>query len=153
MFSPRFYATEYLNSPRGYIITPNMSRIRAAVREAFSRQPGARSPSASAWAPRRPRSGSTTPPAGPGSRPAPPSTSRYYGLEASAPNKRIAEAAPKTEIDGLQRRRGGAWPETIAYLEKLYGTTVETATDPSVTVDVIVTLGRDAPDLEVEPVG
>ena len=44
-------------------------------------------------------------------------------------------------------------PETIAYLEKLYKTTVKTATDPSVTVDVIVTLVMNAPDLEIEPAG
>ncbi len=44
-------------------------------------------------------------------------------------------------------------PETIAYLEKLYKTTVKTVTDPSVNVDIIVTLGQDAPDLQVDAVG
>ena len=44
-------------------------------------------------------------------------------------------------------------PETIKYLENLFKTTVTTATDPTVTVDMIVTLGQNAPDLEVDPVG
>src|SRR4051794_4668544 len=39
VFAPRFYATEYLTSPRGYIITPNVARIRNAVRNAFTVSP------------------------------------------------------------------------------------------------------------------
>ena len=44
-------------------------------------------------------------------------------------------------------------PETIAYLEKVLGLTVTTATDPKVTADIVVTLGKDAPKLEAPVVG
>ena len=44
-------------------------------------------------------------------------------------------------------------PETVKYLEDLYGATVVPVTDPGVTVDFIVTLGKDAPDKEVQAVG
>ena len=44
-------------------------------------------------------------------------------------------------------------PETIKYLEDQLGVTVTTATDPSVPVDVIVTLGKDAPTLKAPVVG
>ncbi len=44
-------------------------------------------------------------------------------------------------------------PETIEYLEDLYHVTITTATDPSVTVDMIVTLGKNAPDLKLDAVG
>jgi hypothetical protein len=39
IFTPKFYHTEYLQSPRGYIIVPNVDRIRTAVRDAFSADP------------------------------------------------------------------------------------------------------------------
>jgi len=151
VFSPRFYATEYLSSPRGYIITPNMSRIRAAVRDAFSVSPDLLaqrerlgSEAAAVWIYNASGRGGL-------------STSAadylgYYGLEASAPNKRIPDTAPKTVIT-VYNGAESELPETIAYLEKLYKTTVKTVTDPSVNVDIIVTLGRDAPDLQVDAVG
>jgi hypothetical protein len=44
-------------------------------------------------------------------------------------------------------------PETVKFLEGLYGTTVVPVTDPGVTVDFIVTLGKDAPDKAVDAVG
>jgi LCP family protein required for cell wall assembly len=151
VFSPRFYATEFLSSPRGYIITPNVARIRKAVREAFSVSPALLaqrerlgSEAASVWVYNA--SGRT----GLATRAS--EYLAYYGLEASAPNKRIADQAPATKIV-VYNGAEADMPETIKYLEKLYGTTVTTETDPAVNVDVIVTLGRDAPDNQVEAVG
>jgi LCP family protein required for cell wall assembly len=150
VFAPRFYATEYLSSPRGYIITPNVARIRNAVRNAFTVSPDLLetrdrlgSEGAAVWIYNG--SGRT----GLATRAADYLT--YYGLEASAPNRKVAAEAT-TEItvyNGAEKEM----PETITYLEQLYGTTVKTASDPSVTVDIIVTLGQNAPDRSVDAVG
>ena len=40
IFTPKVYQTEFLESPRGYIIVPRVDRIRAAVRDAFAADPG-----------------------------------------------------------------------------------------------------------------
>jgi len=75
----------------------------------------------------------------------------YDGLEASAPNQHVA-AMPKTTIvvyNGAET----SMPETIKYLEDQFGVTVSTAADPNVTVDMIVTLGKNAPTLQAPAVG
>jgi LCP family protein required for cell wall assembly len=150
VFSPSFYATEYLHSSRGYIITPNVARIRAAVRDAFTVSPdllatrerlGAEA--ANIWVYNASgRNGLATHAA---------DYMTYYGLEASAPNRRFPTQA-STDIvayNGAEKEM----PETVAYLEQLYGVTVRSVTDPSVTVDFIVKLGANAPDREVNAAG
>jgi LCP family protein required for cell wall assembly len=151
VFSPRFYATEYQNSPRGYIITPNVVRIRKAVKEAFTVSPELAaqrdrlgSEAAAVWM--YDASGRT----GLANRAA--EYLAYSGLEASAPNKRITERLAKTRIE-VYNGAETTMPETVKYLEALYGTTVVPVTDPGVTVDFIVTLGKDAPDKAVDAVG
>lgn len=151
VFSPRFYATEYLSSPRGYIITPNVVRIRKAVKEAFSVSPELAaqrdrlgSEAAAVWVYNA--SGRT----GLSSRAAEYLASR--GIEASAPNKRIADALAMTRIEAYNGAET-AMPETVKYLEELYGATIVPVTDPGVGVDFVVTLGKNAPDKEVEAVG
>lgn len=150
VFSPDFYATEYLTSPRGYIITPNVVRIRRAVREAFSvsadllaQRERIGAEGATVWV--LDASGR----AGLGSRTA--EFLAYNGLAASAPNRREDEqATTRIEVyNGAQAEL----PETIRYLERLYDTTVVPVDEPGVTVDLVITLGRDAPDREVEAVG
>ena len=43
-------------------------------------------------------------------------------------------------------------PDTIAYLQKTFGVTVTTRTDPAVAADIVITVGRATPTLEA-PVG
>lgn len=150
VFTPSYYATEYLASDRGYIITPNVARIRRAVREAFSVDPALlalrdrlAAEGASVWVVNG--SGRT----GLASR-----TADYLahdGLDASAPNQ-AARPAARTTItvyDGAEARL----PDTIAYLEALFGVTARAGTDPAVRADIVITLGRDAPVLEAEGLG
>ena len=151
VFSPRFYATEYLSSPRGYVITPNVARIRKAVKEAFSVSPELAaqrdrlgSEAASVWA------YNASGRADLANRAA--EYLAYNGLEASAPNKRITEPLAKTRIEVFNGAEA-AMTETVKFLEKLYGVTVVPVTDPDVSVDFIVTLGKDAPDKKVDAVG
>ena len=150
VFAPSFYATEATEAVRGYIIEPNVVRIRKAVKEAFStptdllalrERLGAEA--ARVWV----LNASGRP--GLSARSA--DRLAYDGMDASAPNQR-----PNTLANTKIVVYNGAettMPETIAYLEDLFNTTVTTAVDPKVTVDMIVTLGRNAPDLEVDPVG
>ncbi len=150
VFAPNFYATEYLSSPRGYIITPNVARIRKAVKEAFQVTPEVLAlrerlgtEEARVWVLN-----------GSGRNGLAAAAADYFahsGVEASAPNQR-ADVIAKTSVvvyNGAET----SMPETIAYLEDVLGVKVTTATDPRITVDVIVILGRNAPTLEAPVVG
>jgi LCP family protein required for cell wall assembly len=150
VFSPNVYATEYVNSSRGYIITPNLSRIRRAVKEAFSvsldlldQRDRLGEEQARVW---------VQDASGRGLSAGNAEWLAYNGLDASAPNRRVANQLATTEIkvyNGAETRM----PETVAFLEKVYGATVVPVVDPTVTVDFIVTLGRDAPDKQVDALG
>ena len=150
VFSPNVYATEYANSSRGYIITPNLSRMRRAVKEAFS-------VSADLLA-QRDRLGEeearvwVMDASGRGLSAGNAEWLAYNGLDASAPNKRVKNQIASTEIivyNGAETKM----PETVTFLEKVYGTTVVPVVDPTVTVDFIITLGRNAPDEQVDALG
>ncbi len=150
VFSPNVYATEYAASSRGYIITPNISRIRRAVREAFS-------VSAELLA-QRDRLGEeqarvwVQDASGRGLSAGNAEWLAYNGLDASAPNRRVADQLATTEItvyNGAETRM----PETVAFLEQVYGATVVPVVDPTVIVDFIVTLGRNAPEKQVDALG
>ena len=149
VFAPSFYATEGYDN-RGYVIEPNVPRIRKTVKEAFStptklldlrERLGAEA--ARVWV----LNGSGR--AGLSARTA--DHLAYDGLDASAPNQKPNQAGSTKIV--VYNGAESAMPETVTYLEDLFKTKVTTATDPKVTVDFIVTLGRNAPDLEVDPVG
>jgi LCP family protein required for cell wall assembly len=151
VFAPNYYATEYANSDRGYIITPRIARIRTAVREAFSvsadilaLRERLDAEGAQVWVLNA--SGRTAL----ATRVA--DYLAYEGLEASAPNRGGGDGAATTRIV-VYNGAEAALPETIAYLEKLLGVGATVSTDPAVTADVVVTLGRDAPDLEIDAPG
>jgi hypothetical protein len=150
VFSPFFYAAEPQGDRRGYIITPNVVRIRKAVEEAFSVSP--------ALLAQRERLGAEAARIwvynasgrdGLSSRAA--EYLAYNGLEASAPVKAANQlAATRIEVyNGAELEM----PETVKFLEKVYGTTVVPVADPGVTVDLVLTLGRDAPDREIDALG
>jgi hypothetical protein len=40
---------------------------------------------------------------------------------------------------------------TIAYLEKTFDVQVKTKTDPTIPVDVVITVGRNTPNLQAPP--
>ena len=150
VFSPSFYASESTDPRRGYIIEPNIVRIRKAVKEAFSTPP--------ALLALRERLGAEAARVwvlnGAGRPGLSVSTSdrlAYDGLDASAPNTKAAQIGSTKIV--VYNGADTEMPETIKYLEDLFHTKVTTATDPKVTVDMIITLGRDAPNLTIDPVG
>ncbi len=151
VFSPSFYATEFAQSDRGYIITPNVTRIRRAVNNAFkvtpallARRERLESEGATVWVLNG--SGRTDLQNGTAE------FLEYQGVDASAPNRRV-ETRPATTGIVVYNGAEADLAETIKYLEKRFETTVTVATDPKVPVDIVITLGKDAPDLEIDAVG
>ena len=151
VFAPSLYGSEPQGDRRGYIIEPNVVRIRNAVKTAFSvslallaQRDRLGSEAARVWvynASGRTDLASQTA-----------DYLAYNGLEASAPNKRIATTLPATRIE-VYNGAEADMSETIKFLEKVYNTTVIPVTDPKVNVDLIITLGRDAPTKKIDAVG
>jgi len=75
----------------------------------------------------------------------------YYGVDASTPARAVS-ATPHTKIVAYNGAEA-TMPQTIAFLEKTYGVTLTTATDPTVPADIVVTLGQDAPSFTLNAVG
>jgi LCP family protein required for cell wall assembly len=151
VFSPFYYAAEPKGDGRGYIITPNVSRIRKAVDQAFkitpellARRERLESEGATVWVLN-----------GSGRSGLEASTAdflEYQGLNASAPRRSLDTRPAKTKIVVYNGKEADL-PETIKYLERRFDTTVTTATDPDRSVDIVITLGKDAPKLDIDAVG
>jgi len=147
VFSPPLYQREVLT---GYWTVPYVDRIRAAVRDAFKTDPAdeARRQKLAA-------EGATvwvlngTGEMNRGTRLA--GYLDYQGLAASAPRTRPEGPVPATTKIVVYNGAETGLEDTIAYLEKTFGVTVTTATDPAVRADVVITIGQDTPDLEAPP--
>jgi LCP family protein required for cell wall assembly len=150
IFTPPFYGQEILASARGYIIEPNVARIRTAVREAFTVDPAfAQARDAIAAEGARiwvlngsGRTGEAT------------NLAAYLesnGLAATAPNQQPdTEGLPTTTI----RAYNGAetkFPLTIAALRQIFGVEVEPVADPAIPVDLVIITGKNSPQLTPPP--
>ena len=151
VFSPTYYGSDGTEPVRGYVIEPNVARIRRAVKDAFSTPASVLAlrdklgaEEARVWvlngSGRAGLSASTS------------DRLSYDGLDASAPNQRPATQPATTKIVVYNGAESDL-TDTIKYLENLFNVKVTTATDPKVPVDMIITLGRDAPNLSIDPVG
>jgi len=151
IFTPPFYQVECYNCPpRGYIIQPRVSRIRAAVADAFNIDPGfadARDALAEEGAAVWVLNGSGR--TGEAARLS--EYLSYLGIAASAPNQ-------KPDTTGLTgttiRVYNGAqtkYPLTIAALQQVFGVTVIPVADANVHVDVVVITTADTPQLTAPP--
>ena len=151
VFTPPRYATERAHGdPRGYVILPNVQRMRQAVDDAFSISPQVQDQrdalaqeGASIWV----LNGSTQ--QGQASDIA--GYLEYYGLNASAPVQRPDVKPAKTTIvvyNGAET----SLASTVAYLENLFDTKVVLKNDPTARVDIAITTAKNTPDL-VAPSG
>jgi LCP family protein required for cell wall assembly len=146
VFTPPRYQTEFAQSPRGYIIVPNVARIRSAVQGAFEvdpdledRRAALSEEGATVWVLNGSgREGQATAIA---------IYLEYYALNASAPTQR-------PDTTGLSDTRivvyNGAEDDlvdTIAFLEATFGVTVQTRNDPAVVADIVITTSQATPDL------
>ena len=113
-------------SPRGYIIIPNISKIRAAVKRRVHDRPGRRGAAPERWPRRAPACGSSTAPATTAAGRDLAGYLDYHGLAASAPRQRPSGPVPAdTTIVVYNGAEADKLPETIAYLEKTFGVTAE----------------------------
>jgi LCP family protein required for cell wall assembly len=150
VFTPPLYQTENQNSPRGYILEPNVARIRAAVKAAFTSNPSDETKrealaaeGASVWVLNGSgKTGAAANIAG---------YLEYVGIAATAPNQ-------KPDISGYSATTllvyNGAeqtMPETVAALESIFGVSATLKTDPAARVDIAVVTGKTTPDLTPPP--
>lgn len=150
IFTPRFYQTEYLNSPRGYIIVPNVDRIRAAIRDAFSIDPavaGRRQQLGEEGASVYVLNGSGV--SGQAARIA--DYLEFLGISASAPSLKpdVSRLAATTirVYNGAEARM----PLTVKTLESLFGVTAEPLASATATADIVIITGTDTPSLTPPP--
>jgi LCP family protein required for cell wall assembly len=147
VFAPPLYEQEVLS---GYYTLPYVDRIRRAVRDAFKTSPldealrqALAAERAQVWV----LNGTGV--SNRGAKVA--GYLEYHGLAASAPRAKPEGSVPAktvvTVYNGAETRLTG----TIAYLEQLFKIKVKTASDPKIRADVIVTIGRNTPDLEPPP--
>ena len=147
VFNRPTYQTEYVASPRGYILVPKLNVIRRTVRNAFKgdatteqQRETLAQEAAQVWV----LNGTSE--ARRGSRIA--GYLEYHGLTASAPRQKPEGAVPKdTRIvayNGAEER----FPATIAFLEKVFEVTMTTKTDPDIRADITVTVGRDTAEFQ-----
>jgi LCP family protein required for cell wall assembly len=151
VFTPPRYATERIHGdPRGYVILPNVQRIKQAVADAFSISPQVQDQrdalaqeNASIWV----LNGSNK--QGQASDIA--AYLEYYGLTASAPVQKPDVKPAKTSIvvyNGAET----SLQSTVAYLENLFDTKVVLKNDPTARVDIAITTAKNTPSL-VPPSG
>ena len=120
MFTPPFYQKEYTSSPRGYIIVPYISKIRAAVKNAFSADPADEAErqklaqeQAVVWV----LNGTSD--AGRGTAIA--GYLDYHGVAASSPRQKPPGAVPANTTIVAYNGAAADMQDTIAYLEKTFG--------------------------------
>jgi LCP family protein required for cell wall assembly len=151
VFSPRRFGRENANDPRGYVIIPNVTAIRQAVKDVFSVDPdleASQEAIADEGATVRILNGSGV--SGQAT------TIREYliyrGFDATVPttNGGLADRQdyPATVITAYN---GAAtdFPVSRALLEELFKVTVVTKTDANVAVDFVVITGASTPKLTV----
>jgi LCP family protein required for cell wall assembly len=147
VFTPPTYQTVGSDS-RGYIITPDVAKIRAAVLQAFSAQPTKEEREADAIAREAARIWVLNGTGRKGEAGVLATALSRAGLDASAPT-----AITPDEIGLLKTRFivfNGAeqrMPISLALLEKLLGMKATLIDDPTVTVDVEIITGADVPTI------
>jgi LCP family protein required for cell wall assembly len=144
------YSQDTCNDSRGCVVLPNIPRIKDAVKNAFTVDPADQAlqerlagEGAGVWVL------NGTGESNRGARLA--GYLEFHGLAASAPRQKPEGQVPAKTVVTVYNGAETKLPETIAYLEKLFGVTVKTASDPTVRTDVVIVIGRDTPDLEPPP--
>jgi LCP family protein required for cell wall assembly len=149
VFTPPRYQTEFLQSPRGYIIVPKLAQIRAAVKAAFKVDPEAEA--------RREAIASEAPEvwvlngtnqAGEAAQIA--AYLEAEGMTASAPTRR-PETRPRNTVITVYNGAEEQMPQTVAFLEATFEVKAKLINDPGIRVDVIVTTGASTPALTPPP--
>jgi LCP family protein required for cell wall assembly len=150
VFAPPLYSRDTCQDARGCVVIPNISRIKQAVKNAFSGDPrdeALRQTLAAEGGRVWVMNGTNT--TNRGARLA--AYLEYHGLDASAPRGKPKGGVPARTVITVYNGAETDLTATIAYLERVFDVKVKTANDPKVTVDVVVTIGRNTPELEPPP--
>ena len=150
VFAPPFYGTETEESRRGYVIIPEVERIRAAVAEAFSVDPAiaeGREELGTEGASVYVLSGSGT--NGQAARIA--DYLEYLGMAASAPGLAPDVSGLPTTTIRVYNGAETTMPRTVETLEALFDVTAELVDDASATADIVVITGTETPSLTPPP--
>ncbi len=139
VFAPSFYSTERVSGdPRGYVIIPNVDRIRAAVQQAFTIDPAVEATreaiaaeGALTWVVNG--SGIT------GQSTAVVEYLQSMGFSASAPSQRPPGPALTTTQVVAYNGAEVKFPRSVAFLQQLLGVTAVTRVDPAAPADLVVT--------------
>jgi len=147
VFAPPLYATESPRSAPVYSIQAKVAQIRAAVGNAFTTDPAdealrqdVASEGAAVWV----LNGTSDP----GRGTAIANYLDFHGLAASAPRQKPAGPVPADTTIVVYNGAEANMPDTIAYLQKTFGVTVTTKSDPAMAADIAITIGRGTPVLE-----
>jgi LCP family protein required for cell wall assembly len=151
IFTPPLYQIECMNCPpRGYTIQPRVTRIRAAVAEAFNIDPKfaeARDALAQEGAQVWVLNGSGR--TGEAARLS--EYLSYLGMAASAPNQRPDTTSLTGTTIRVYNGAEAKFPLTVAALQQVLGVTVTPVADAAVHVDFIVITAKDTPQLTAPP--
>jgi LCP family protein required for cell wall assembly len=147
VFAPPLYSRDTCSDPRGCVVIPNINRIKAAVKAAFTADPADEAlrqtlaaEGAGVWV----LNGTND--SGRGSDLA--GYLDYHGVAASAPRQRPEGAVPSNTRIVVYNGAEDTMGETIAYLEKVFKVKVKLADDPAVRTDIVITIGNKTPKLE-----
>ena len=150
VFAPPLYSADTCADSRGCVVIPNINRIKQAVKTAFSADPrdeAQRQSLAGEGAHLWVVNGTS-------------STNKgallagyleYHGLAASAPRGRPKGSVPAKTVVTVYNGAEEKIPGTIAYLERLFDVKAVTKKDAAIPVDVVVTVGRNTPNLQPPP--
>ncbi len=146
VFAPPLYQREVLT---GYWTEPYVDKIRDAIADAFTGDPADQerreqlaAEGAGVWVL------NGTDQANRGTRIA--GFLEFHGLSASAPRPKPEGAVPDDTVIRVYDDPA-KFPLTIAYLEEVFGVTVQRATDAGIRTDIVITIGDDTPNLEPPP--
>ena len=150
VFAPPLYSYDTCADARGCIVVPNIARIKQAVKNAFSADPrdeALRQSLAGEGGHLWVLNGTSDSTRGPALS----AYLEYHGLAASAPRGRPKGSVPSDTVITVYNGAEEKLAATIAYLEKTFDVQVKTKTDPTIPVDVVITVGRNTPNLQAPP--
>jgi LCP family protein required for cell wall assembly len=142
---PRYGVEKRSGDPRGYVIYPSVDKMRDAVAEAFQTDPQLEAQrealgqeGATVWVLNGSgKQGQASDIAG---------YLEYHGLIASAPAQKPGTVPSETRI-AVYNGAEDTMPQTVAYLEDLFGVKAVYANEPTARVDIIVTTARSTESL------
>jgi LCP family protein required for cell wall assembly len=150
VFAPPRYGQEGSRNGLGFVIEPSVARIRTAVKQAFIIDPALEATreavadeGAKVWV----LNGAGS--AGQAARIA--AYLEYQGLTVSAPATRPSQPAGSGTRIVVYNGAEGRLPATVKLLQQVFNTTIVPVTDPTATVDIVITVGRSTPELTPPP--